>query len=1014
MPLRRTSLWHLAAHCCLGWCSLLLLAVPAFAQTGKIAGTVTDAATGETLPGASVAVVGTSYGAATDAEGRYTIIGVRPGTYTLRASFIGYTETVVENVRVQTGLTTRVEIVLGEGAVELGDDIVVTAERPPVQRDETASVQYLDIAEIEELPVTSTEEALFVQAGVFFDQQPIEGGLGGSGRGEPRYAIRGGDQTEVLWFLDGARIAALIEGRADQGGSYTAINPHAVQEIQILTGGFAAEYGGAQSGVVNVVTKEGGDRVEASAEYLYGPPGQRHFGNYLYDQDTQVEFGPQMAIEPGSPDSLGNRLPDGTLDPAWWTPARQSQIYDYRDIPDHHAWGSVGGPVPSLSSLDGRFFVAGQYNRMAYTYPHPIDQREQDDVLGNLVIQPGAGMKLRFSGLYGRALHSTLQENGDFTLQSKYYRGWGSVLDRKHYQAAVDWTQSLSQAMFYDLRLSTYWLDFRERPSDFARLGRTSDPDAVTVFGFQRYDGFGDEPFDQFSFLLDRREVVGDVSLEGALSWQIDHANFVKAGFEARVNTYDEVRSFRFPSVTTDERYWLNRGLDETYHPVQLAAYVQDKMEFKGMILNLGLRYDYFNPNRDWFDVTNLPVLALDPDYDPALDPDGDQVDENGNVLYAFENVFDKPRTAAPSYHRLSPRIGVSYPITDGSVLHFNYGHFYQLPPLDRMFEFGYFRPEYIVACQRAYDLGLPVDDLQNCEPGRTHAVSSSGDPERVVVLSLDDLGPEKTVSFEVGIAQQLGEVAVLDVTGFYKDGFDQVLPRAGLFDRRVTLPTGNFVSNFSGDYGDARGFEINLRTLFSRHATFDFNYSFSRTVQGRATPGRVDFDTTGTPTFFYDDEASQRLATEKTFSRPHLFRANLFLRYPEGGGRWVDRALGGASLSVLGRYVSGRTFTYLGLDDRPDTVDNQRFPASHQLDLRLEKTFTVGTHALAVYSNVTNVFNTRNLRSFGDLSGFDPEATVDYVEDGTITRDLLGYDISALTYFPPRRALFGVRYDFR
>src|SRR5690606_28961977 len=346
-----------------------------------------------------------------------------------------------------------------------------------------------------------------------------------------------------------------------------------------------------------------------------------------------------------------------------------------------------------------------------------------------------------------------------------------------------------------------------------------------------------------------------------------------------RRNTYDERRSFRFPSFTTDERYWLNRGLDETYHPLQFAAYVQDTVEFRSMILNLGLRYDYFDPNRDWLPVTDLPVLALDPLYAPAPDPDGDQVDENGRVQYAFENVFDKPRAPAPSLHRLSPRLGVSFPITSGSVLHFNYGHFYQLPPLDRMFQFGYFRPVYIVECQYAYDHGLPVGagtDYERCTPGRTHAPSAPGDPERVVALSRDDLKPEKTVSFEVGLAQELG------------------------------------------DYGDSRGFEVNLRTLFSEHVTFDFNYSFSRSTLGRATPGRVVYDTTGTPTLIYDQEASRRLPSELTHSRPHIFRANLFLRYPTGGGAWYDRLLDGASASFLGRYVSGRAFTYLGPDDPP------------------------------------------------------------------------------------------------
>lgn len=976
-----------------------LWATAAAAQTGKVAGTVTDGTTGETLPGVNAILVGTSYGAATDIDGAYTIIGVPPGTYTLRLSFIGYAETVVETVRVQSGLTTRIDGALSADTEGLGGEVVVAAERPPVQRDETGSVQYLDFTELEELPVVSTEDALFVQAGLFFDEQPIEGGLGGSGRGEPRYAVRGGDQTEVLWFLDGVRTTSLIEGRADQGGSYTSINPHAVQEVQVLTGGFPAEYGGAQSGVVNVVTREGGERLTVSAEYLYGAPGQRHFGNYLYDPLTQKEF-------------LDHTLADGTLDPAWWTPERQSQVYDYREVADHFGRASVGGPLPFL---DGRVFVAGQVNRTAYDFPHPIDARALDDVMGNVVLRPLPAMRLRLSGLYSRGQHSTLQENGDFTNQAKFYRGWGSVLNTSHRLAAIDLTHLLSSTLFYDVKLSHFGLDFREEPSDFVRLGQSADP---TLFGFQRFDGFEDEPFDAFSFIYDRHERVSDVSLEGAVSWQANAANFLKAGLELRRNTYDEVQTFRFPSFTTDERYWINRGLNETYHPIEFAAYAQDKMEFRGMILNLGLRYDYFNPNRDWFTSRDLFNLALDPLFDPALDPDGDQVDANGRVRYSFDNVLDKPREPVRSFHRLSPRVGVSFPISDGSVLHFNYGHFYQMPPLDRFFEFGYFRPLYIVQRQIAEDAAAAAE-------GRDprHIPSNTGDPERVAALSLDALKPEKTISFEVGIAQELGGVAVLNVVGFYKDVFDQTLPRVGLFDRTVRgfdpllggISNVGFASNFSGDYGDGRGFEVNLRTLVSRHASLDFNYSFSRATQGRATPGRVAFDSTGTADFTYDDEASRRLARELTFSRPHIFRANLFLEYPADlGPAWASRVLAGTSASFLARYVSGRTFTYLGPDDPVDTIDNQRFPAIRQVDLRLERTFTLGSNALSVYANVSNLFNTRNLRSYGDAI-FDAQATPNYVETGAVsTVDGGGYDISWQTYFPPRRTLIGIRYDFR
>lgn len=970
----------------------VLLAPAAQAQTGKIAGTVVHAETGEPLPGVNVVVAGSTHGAATDAEGAYFIIGVPPGAYTLRASMIGYAEVAVEHVRVQSGLTTPVDIEMGE-AVELGGEVVVTAERPPVQRDRTSSVQYLDFQQLDELPVTSAREGLFVQAGVFFDVEPIAGGLGGSGRGEPRYAVRGGDQTEVLWFIDGARTAALFEGRADQGGSYSTINRLAVQEIQVLTGGFPAEFGGAQSGVINVVTKEGGPSYEGTLEMLYGPPGQRHFGHYLYDPDTQKEF-------------LDNTLEDGTLDPAWWTPERQSQVYDYRSFSDQRVLASLGGPLFERGGVRATAFLAGQRNRDAYTYPHPIDHRELDDAIGNAVLHLPGGKKLKLTGLWSRSRHSTLQENGDFVMEAKYYRGWGSVLDTRHRLLAAHWTHALSPNLFYDLRLSAYGLDFREKPSPFLRLGESADQD---IFGFQFYEGYSGEPFHAYSFVYDRHERLGDLSLVGSATWQADANNLLKAGLELRRNTYDEARSFRFPSFTTDERYWINRGLDETFHPLQAALYVQDKMEFRGMILNVGLRYDYFNPNRDWFALEDLrDPLALDPRYDPELDPDGDQVDENGRVKYAFENVLEKPRRPAPSFHRLSPRIGVSFPITDASVLHFNYGHFYQLPPLDRMFEFGYFRPVRLVRLQMEEDAAAAAEGR---EP--RHIPSQSGDPERVVALSLDDLKPQKTVSFEVGLAQQIGEIAVLNVVGFYKDVFDQVLPRRGLFDREVRIPGGNFASNLSGDYGDSRGFEINLRTLFSQHVTVDVNYSFSRSTLGRATPGRVVIDTTGAPTFIYDEEASLRLPSELTYSRPHIVRANLYLRYPEGGAAWYDRLLEGASASFLGRYVSGRAFTYQGPEDPPDVIDNHRLPALRTLDLRLEKPVRLGPHRLSVYTTITNALNTKNLRAYGEPV-FDAEATPNYLEHGTIaSEDAAGYDISWMNYFEPRRVFFGLRYDF-
>ncbi len=970
----------------------------AFSQFGKVTGIITDRATREPLIGANVTLSGTTAGASTNTQGEYFVLRVTPGVYILRVSLLGYHEATVKNVKVSIDLSTHINVALDEQSVEIGEEVVITAERPVIQKDATSSTLYVDAATISALPVSDAREGILVQSGVFFDPIPVMGGLGGSGRGETRYAVRGGTQQEVKWFYDGVRTGALIEGRADRGGSYTGVNLNAVQEIQVLTGGFSAEYGDAQSGIVNVVTKEGGGGYSGSVEYIHGFAGQHHFGPYLYDQTSQKEF-------------LDHRVPDGSLDPAWWTPYRQRQIYDYTNISDHTVYLSFGGPIYQTTGGKGAFFLSAALKREAYVFPHPRDTRNNENVMGNFSFQLQPEMKLRVTGLLAHEAHATLQENGDFVMQAKYYRGWGSLLDTYTYSGSAQLTHTLSPSLFYEAKLSGFLFDSRETPSDYIALGESKNPD---LFGFQRYDGYQSEPFDAYSYILNNHLQNGDLSFTGSVSWQADQANLLKGGVEFHYNTLAEKEVSRWPSFTTERALWLNRGLHETYHPLQLSAYLQDKMEFESMILSLGVRYDYFNPNRDWFWGNNLYNLSIDPEYSVAQDPDRDQIDSLGHVKYAFDNVLKKSRTPSPTYHMVSPRLGVSFPITENTVLRFNYGHFYQMPPLDWLYEFNYFRPIYIVKSIQA-ELG---------NPNPRHIPSADGDPERVVLLTNQPLRPMKTVSFEAGIKHNFNDIVVLDVVGFYKDVTDQTYSRQGIFDRRIygydpfsrTTTTNTFYSSLlSGDYGDAQGFEVTLRSLFSNVVMFDLNYSFSRSLQGRASPARINYDSLGLTTFVYDTDVNRRIPVESHFSRPHIVRANVLLRYPQDAGEsFLSDILRDASASILYRFTSGQTFTYLGPNDPPDTYDNQRYPVSHTVDLRLDKSLRLGgNHEVSVSLRITNLLNTKNVRSLGDIF-YDPNAIKKFVDTGEVTTvDGAGYDISWQTWYETRRFYLSARYVF-
>lgn len=966
--------------------------------TGKVKGIVKDGTTNQPIPGVNVMLVGTQIGAATDENGEFIIIGINPGKYSVKFSMIGYKDLIVNDVTVMTDLTTALNAVIYEESLHLDKEVVVIADKPVIQKDVTASIQNLNVAQLTKLPTRDAKKSLMVQSGVFFDPIPVAGGLGSAGKGEARYSVRGGSQDEVVWHFDGARTANLLLGRADWGGSFTNINMNIIQEVQMMTGGFTAEYGNAQSGIVNVITKEGGDKLDASVEFIYGLPGQRHFGNYLYDENTQKEF-------------KDNKLADGSLDPKWWTEERKSQIYDYTDIADYTVNFDLSGPLFTLGDSRVKFFTAGTFKSEAYNLPSPRKSKKNENIFFNLS-QNLKGAKWKLSGFYSHIARTTLQENGDFTNQAKYYRGWGSLVDIYNYDLALNFTKVINTEFFYELKLSTYWTNFKEKPGDDFRVGRSENP---TLFGFQRYNGFEGEPFDAYTPALYNDILTGDISLTGNINWQFDKNNLLKAGFEVRYNTYDERENYRLPSFTTDKSNWINRGLMETYHPLQFAVYLQNKMEFETMILNIGVRFDRFDPNYDWFKETPIYNLAVDPLYDPLLDPDKDQIDSNGRVKYSFNNVMKQPRSAAKAYNMISPRFGVSFPISENTLLHFNYGHYYQMPPLDQMFEFAYFRPVYIVE-----------NKLKAEQEGKNPAniPSNDGDPERSVAFTNKPLKPQKTIQFEAGVKHNFEDFGVLEIVAYYKDVFDQTAERVGLFDHFVyaydpitgrTTPNIAYQTNLSGDYGDSRGFEVSFKSTFSEVFTINANYSFSKASEGRATPRVVRLDKDGNQELEWDVDVNKRIPVDKSFSRPHIFRANLFFVYPESDSpSFISNLLKGSSMSLLFRYVSGQAFTYLTPQDPPDTYNNQRFPAIHTVDLMLEKNIELfNGQSMTLFFQVTNLLNTKNLRSYGDAL-FDAEATKNYVENGTVsTVDAAGYDIGWQTYYEKRRLFFGIEYKF-
>src|SRR5258708_14505915 len=213
--------------------------------TGRLTGRVADPKQ-QPLAGATVAVVGVPLGAAVDADGRYSILNVPAGTYSVKASLIGYRGVTQTGVIVSADQTTKLDFALDEAPVEV-KEIVVTARRPVVEVNRTSTIAVVTRAEIAKLPVQELQDVVNLQAGV------VDG------------HFRGGRIGEVQYQVDGVSV-----NNAYDNQSSLKLDRSLLEEVQVISGTFDAEYGQAMSGVVNAVLRRGGEKYEWDGEVMSG------------------------------------------------------------------------------------------------------------------------------------------------------------------------------------------------------------------------------------------------------------------------------------------------------------------------------------------------------------------------------------------------------------------------------------------------------------------------------------------------------------------------------------------------------------------------------------------------------------------------------------------------------------------------------------------------------------------------------------------------------------------------
>ena len=953
---------------------LLLLAFVApavLAQTGQLSGTVRDAQTNELLPGASVLIEETGRGAATDLDGEYRIIGVRPGSYTLVVTYVGYAATRLEGVRVNVDLTTENDIRLQpEGFT--GEEVVVTADAELVRRDLTSSEFRVTSETIENLPVQEVGDILRTQAGIT--------GSGGA------IHIRGGRSKEVAYYVDGVRVTDAYDGSVA-----VQIENEGIEELQVIAGTFNAEYGQANSGIINVVTKDPGREVEGSFEVFSGSyvvPGSG--GDDVLRSANVAQY-----------NRLGE-LPYVDVDP-----------YSYLDVdPTHYTnvQGSLSAPViPNRLGVFGlvRYFQNDGWLSGARVF-NPDGTPGDSSIVplnGFEKLSGQATVKLKVSGATNLTLTSlasiTEGDAGDGFSFRQNPDGLSSYRD-EGLSASLLLSHTLSNTAFFTLSGSTFY-----------KRNKTAAFDTVEEYNAVR-DPLGRNPY---TFLLDTPQYIAtefgeeelpdgtmrtiatdsiqvltgpgrflrggidlgrferetrNYALKGDLTWQALDEHLIKTGVEVRqddifLESYGLTQDPLDPNtlIIPDETTNAFQRIDGV-RPLTVSTYIQDKAEYDAFIVNVGLRFDYFDSNGQ------IPADPEDPNvFNPQklinryndLDGNGqiDPAEIDDSNLTTLEQRLDYFYTDAEPKLQLSPRLGVAYPITASGVLHFSYGYFFQIPT----YEFLFANPGY-----------------------RVGTLSGSYGP-----YGNPDLDPQKTIMYEIGLQQGFGDDILLDVTGFYRDIEDWV--SVG-FPQDAALPGVSYLTYTNLDFSNVRGITVALGKRFNGRFSLDADYTFQVAEGSNSDPNDAITSRRG-------GDAPRLNLIPLGWDQRHTFNASVFV----GGSGW--------GTSLLGRFGSGYPYTPVQADtDRigilPAVPSNAyRRSTTANLDLYAFKEFNFGGVRPRLFFQVYNLLDSRIANGvYGDTGSAD----VTFLGPNLSVNDP-GFYVRPDFYAEPRRVQLGLSASF-
>lgn len=886
---------------------------------GKIAGNVRDAASGAALTGVNIVIEELQAGASSDEDGDYFILNIPPGTYTISFSYLGYQQLTKPEILVITNRTIRVNADLTPGVVK-GEAVTVLGQRDIVERDLTASRQVVTGEDLQKSWIQTLPELLETQVGVF------------------QGTFRGSSNLQAVYMLDNMSVNSGL-----LSDNYTSFNLTAIQELSILTGGYNAEYGEARSAIINVVEKESVSGIHGSLLTRMRPAGIYHFGDDLYSQNNfdhtnyDLDYWTQQANDP-----LGRFFgarPDSLLR-AW-----QQQISPNDTLGRYHERSELETELSLYGAWNNRlsFLVSGRFKRGVGIYPQAIPYNPEHNLQGYLNYKINDRLEIRLGGFFGgwesadnlsvnfNSLESAQESQWLIPMRvsqpysrHKYnplgaiYLQWPEL--RRWHQGYLRLSHVLSSNTYYEITAS-YLRDKMDRSDRYQTV-----PDSLYS---RRNDEFMmvDRYIKQGYFHAWDKTTSSVFQIKGDITSQFTKYHLLKAGLGFKQNEFDYLH---FMGVHEGGARWNLVNLFDG-RPYEGHAYFQDKIEFPGLIINAGLRTDFFHQNRraakNMFDP--LAFQAGTPGHDPS-EPTG------------YPGTPEMERTKLRL--AIAPRLGVSHPISQHSVLHFSYGHFYQRPSWTKMFGFPYVN--YTDSDSAA--LQPFGDQITYMEEWHGYYGNAGMDYER-------------TVQYELGIDYNISSRYKLDLTGYYKDGNNEATVISGIYAATYNTTKALMVSN-SG-YSDIRGVEVAVESHLRGPLNFGISYDIFW-----SSVGEVGFSRLYEPGSNLIDVPKGLRQGESVWSNFHKFKINTNLYTARGPEFLGFLPFSDTNLHAYFWWRSGDPYTYHAPGDVSTRQNNRRWFSYYQLNLKLAKGFNIWKTRGELSLDARNLFDSKFLRRlYGD-----------------------------------------------